>query len=263
MDLGLKGKTAIVGGASQGLGQAVALAFAQEGVNVALSARSEGRLKNAAEEIEKATGVQVLPIRADHTQYADINRIVEQTMTTLGRIDILFTNTGGPPPGDFFDFSDGDWQQAYEQLLLYVIRICREVIPHMKKQGGGRIINNTSVAVKEPYQDLILSNVFRVGVVSLAKTLSRKLAGENILINSICPGFTRTDRADELLRDRAEVREIALEEMEKATASEIPIGFIPSPEGLASLVVFLASERASSITGTTIQVDGGYIKALL
>ena len=188
---------------------------------------------------------------------------MERTLKTFGQIDVLFTNTGGPPPDDFFDFADEQWQQAYEQLLLYVVRICREVIPHMRKQGGGRIINNTSVSVKEPYEDLLLSNVLRVGVASLAKTLSRQLAKDNILINTICPGFTRTDRALELLRERAGTRGISLEEMENITASEIPLGYIPSPEGMANLVVFLASERASSITGTTIQVDGGYIKGLL
>ena len=262
MDLGLKGKTAIVGGASQGLGRAVAMALAREGVSVALSARQEDPLRSTAEEIEQSTGVQVVPIQADHTRQADIKNVVEQTVSDFGRIDILFTNTGGPSPGHFFDFDDSHWHQAYEGLLLYVVRMCREVIPHMKKQGWGRIINNTSVAVKEPYEDLLLSNVFRVGVTSLAKTLSRQLARENILINTICPGFTRTDRALELLRKRADARGISLEEMEKTTASEIPIGFIPYPEGVADLVVFLASNRASSITGTTIQIDGGYIKGL-
>ena len=262
MDLGLRGKTALIGGASQGLGQAVALAFAREGVKVALSARNEKRLKGIAEEIKKTTGTQVVPIPADHSHYTDIKRIVETTLERFGRIDILFTNTGGPQPGDFFDFNDTDWQQAYENVLLYVIRLCREVIPHMRRQGFGRIINNTSVAAKEPYEDLILSNVFRVGVVSLAKTLSRTLARENIHINTVCPGFTRTDRALELLRKRAEARGMSLEEMEKRTAEEIPLGFIPPPERFANLVVFLASERASSITGATIQVDGGYIKSL-
>jgi len=263
MDLGLKGKTAIVGGSSQGLGKAVAFALAREKVNVTLCARNETPLKETAEEIERATGAHVLPLRADQTHYDDIRMIVQKTIDTFGRIDVLFTNTGGPPSGDFFDFTDTGWQQAYEQLLLYVVRICREVIPHMKRGGGGRIINNTSVAVKEPYDDLVLSNVFRVGVASLAKTLSRQLANDNILINTICPGFTRTDRALELLRKRAEVHGVSVEEMEKRTAGEIPLGYIPSPDGLADLVLLLASERASSITGATIQVDGGYIRGLL
>ncbi|UCE20430.1 MAG: SDR family oxidoreductase [Gemmatimonadota bacterium] len=263
MNLGLKGRTAVVGGASQGLGRAVALALAQEGITVALSARNEDRLRDTAEEIEKTTGVQALPIRADHTQYADIKRIVEQTITTFGRIDILFTNTGGPTPGTFFDFDDRQWQAAYEQLLLYVVRMCREVIPHMKRQRWGRIINNASVAVKEPYEDLLLSNVFRVGVTSLGKTLSRQMAQYNVLINTLCPGFTRTERAMALLQRRAEARNISLEDMEKITVSEIPVGFIPYPEGVASLVVFLASERASSLTGTTIQIDGGHTRGLL
>lgn len=263
MDLGLKGKAAIVGGASRGLGRAVALALAREGVNVTLCARHSNLLKKTAEEIERTVGVRALPLRVDQSQCGDIKKIVEHTLHTFGRIDILFTNTGGPPLGNFFDLTDEDWQQAYEQLLLYVVRMCREVVPHMRRRGGGRIINNTSVAVKEPYEDLLLSNVFRVGVVSLAKTLSRQLARDNILINNICPGFTRTDRALELLGERAEARGISLEEMEKLTAGEIPLGFIPHPEGVADLVLFLASEQAGSITGTTIQVDGGYIKGLL
>ena len=262
MDLGLKGKTALIGGASRGLGRAVAMALAKEGVNVALSARNEARLKYTAEEIEMTTGTRALSIPADHSQHADIKRIVEKTLATFGRIDIVFTNTGGPPPGHFFDFTDNQWHQAYEQLLLYVVRLYREIIPHMKQQGGGRIINNTSVAVKEPYEDLLLSNVFRVGVVSLAKTLSRQLARDNILINTICPGFTRTERAIELLKTRADSEGLSFEEMENITAGGIPIGYIPSPEGVADVVVFLASDRSSSMTGATIQIDGGYIKGL-
>lgn len=263
MDLGLEGKTAIIGGASRGLGRAVAVAMAKEGVNVVLSARNEKLLLEAVEEIEATTASQAVPVPADHTQRADIRNIVGRTLDRFGRIDILFTNTGGPPPGDFFDFTDDQWDQAYREIVLYVVRICREVIPHMKRQGGGRIINNASVTVKEPSADLLLSNVFRVGVASLAKTLSRKLARDHILINTICPGLTKTDRAVEVLRERAKVRSISLEEMEKIAAGEIPLGYIPDPDGVASLVVFLASDRAASITGTTIQVDGGFIRGLL
>lgn len=262
MDFGLQGKTAIVGGGNRGLGRAVAVALAREGVNVVLSARDENRLADVVREIEASNGAEAVPVRADHTQATDIKNIVDTTLDRFGKIDILFTNTGGPPSGDFFDFTDAHWDQAYTELLLYVVRIYREVIPHMQRQGSGRIINNASVTVKEPYADLLLSNVFRVGVVSLAKTLSRKLAGDGILINTICPGFTKTDRALELLGDRARVRGVSLEEMERMTASDIPLGYIPEPDGVASLVVFLASDRASSITGATIQVDGGFIKGL-
>ena len=262
MDLGLKGKVAIVGGSSRGLGLAIALGLAKEGVNVTICARNEDELQKAAFKIKSEGPGEVLAIAADQTKYEDIKCIVNETVQKFGRIDILVNNTGGPKPGGFFDHEDADWQEAFELLLLYVVRMCRAVIPYMKKQGGGRIINNTSFTVKEPSVNLLLSNVFRVGVVSLAKTLSQELAGDNILVNNICPGSFRTTRMEQLLEHRAEREGKSLSQLESEIVKAIPLGRFQSPEELANLVVFLASDRASAITGATIQVDGGLLKGL-
>ncbi len=191
-----------------------------------------------------------------------IKRLVNETVEKFGRIDILVNNTGGPKPGGFFDHEDADWQEAFELLLLYVVRMCREVIPYMKKQGSGRIINNTSFTVKEPSSNLLLSNVFRVGVVSLAKTLSQELAADNILINNVCPGSFRTARMEQLLEHRAEREGKSILQLESEIVKTIPLGRLQSSEELANLVVFLASDKASAITGATIQVDGGMLKGL-
>lgn len=262
MDLGLKGKVAIVGGSSSGLGKACAVALAQEGAKVTICARGEQKLNQTAEEIRENCGTEVLPIVSDLSRYKDIKRLINETMETFGRIDILVNNTGGPPPGGFFDHDDEAWEAAFQRLLMYVVRICRETIPYMKEQGGGRIINNTSFTVKEPLDNIILSNVFRVGVVSLAKTLSRELARYNITVNNVCPGTFDTERIQQLLEDRAATSERTIDEVRAELLANIPAGRMQEPEELAALVVFLASDRASGITGTTIQVDGGMVKGL-
>jgi 3-oxoacyl-[acyl-carrier protein] reductase len=260
--LGLKGKVAIVGGSSRGLGRACAVALAREGAEVTICARSENELLQTAEQIRRGYGARVLAVTSDLTKYEDIKLLVNETIATFGRIDILVNNTGGPPPGDFFDHDDAAWEAAFQRLLMYVVRICREVIPHMKKRGGGRIINNTSFTVKEPVDRLILSNVFRVGVISLAKTLSRELAEYNILVNNVCPGSFDTERMRQLLEERSETSGRSVDEVREEFIQSIPLGRMQSPEELADLVVFLASERASGITGATIQVDGGMVRGL-
>jgi 3-oxoacyl-[acyl-carrier protein] reductase len=262
MNLGLKGKVAIVGGSSKGLGKACAMALAREGVKVAICSRGEKELHQTAEDIRKAYGTEVLAVTADLTKYQDIKRLVSKTVDALGRIDILVNNTGGPPPGGFFDHDDDAWEAAFQRLLMYVVRMCREVIPHMRKQGWGRIINDTSFTVKEPLDRLILSNVFRVGVISMAKTLSRELAKDNITVNNVCPGTFDTDRIQQLLAERAETSGKSIDEVKDELIKDIPLGRMQKPEELADLVVFLASEKASGITGTTIQVDGGMVRGL-
>ena len=262
MDLGLKNRAAIVGGSSKGLGKACALALAREGVNLTICARSEDALQQTAAEIRQDYGTEVLALVCDLTKYEDIKRLVGETISTFGKIDILVNNTGGPPPGGFFDHDDDAWEAAFQRLLMYTVRICREVIPHMKEQGWGRIINDTSFTVKEPLDRLILSNVFRVGVISIAKTLSRELAKDGITVNNVCPGTFDTERIQQIFEERAETSGRTVDEVKDELIQTIPLGRIQRPEELADLVVFLASEKASGITGTTIQVDGGMVKGL-
>ncbi len=263
MDLGLSGKVALIGGASRGLGKACALRLAQEGVHVAICSRDAGVIEAAAADIRARTSVKVLPIPADQSRAADIERLVAAVVDTFGRIDIAVTNTGGPPPGSFLAHDDAAWEAAFQGLLMSVVRICRAVIPVMRRQGGGRIINNTSFTVKEPAERLVLSNVFRVGVIALAKTLSREVAADHILVNNICPGSFDTERMRDLIEKGAAASGRTVAEEEAEWVSRIPIGRMQEPEELADLVVFLASERVGAITGATIPIDGGMLHGLL
>ena len=262
MDLGLRGKVALVGGSSRGLGYACARRLAEEGASVVLCARTAEDVERATEEIRTATGAETLAVAADLSTLDGPERFVRSALERFGHVDVLVHNTGGPPPGDFFAHDDASWQSAFELLLLSAVRTYRLVLPSMRQRRWGRIVNITSVTVKEPWTDLILSNVFRTGLVSLAKTLSRPLAPEGILIHNVCPGSFRTERSRELLTRRAEESARTLEEVMAEAASEVPIGRIGAPEELANLVAFLCSERASYITGVTIQVDGGRISSL-
>jgi len=262
MDLGLKDKVALVTGASKGLGKAVAMGLAREGAQVAICARGEETLQATAREIEAATGSEVLAVRADVTRPADIKRLVETTAEHFGRIDILVTNAGGPPSARFMDLSHKAWQQAVDLTLMSAVHLCYKVVPYMRKQGGGRIITMTSVSVKQPLDGLVLSNSLRAGVIGLTKTLSNELAKDNILVNSVCPGWTRTERVVELLEAAAQRKGTTPQDEEAAVVSQIPLGRMGRPEEIANLVVFLASERASFITGVAIHVDGGFYKGV-
>ncbi len=254
MNLGLKNKVAIVLGASKGLGKACAKALAMEGAQVVIGSRDEKILKDTALELEKETGGKILAVATDVTIPKDLENIVTQAIKEFGRIDILVNNAGGPSAGKFESFNDSQWQSAFEMNLLSAVRLIRLVIPHMRATGGGRIINSVSVAVKQPMDNLILSNSIRAGVVGMAKTLSRELAPDNITVNNVCPGLFSTQRIKELYKDE--------EKMEKVI-KDIPMGRLGDPEELASLVTFLASEKASYITGATIQIDGGMCRSLL
>jgi 3-oxoacyl-[acyl-carrier protein] reductase len=263
VDLGIKNRVALVTAASKGLGKAAALELASEGANVAICARTKEPLQAAAAGIEKATGSQVLAVVADVSQPDDVERLVQATVDRYGRLDILVTNAGGPPPGYLLDLEDDTWHAAVELTLMSAVRLCRAAIPHMRQQGWGRIVNITSISVKQPIDNLLLSNALRAGVVGLAKTLSNQFAGDGITVNSVCPGYTRTDRVAELNAARARELDIPVEEVERQTTANIPMGRMGRPEELAALIAFLASERAGYITGTAIQVDGGRVKGLL
>ena len=224
MDLGLKGKVALVASSSQGMGRAIALGFAREGVKVSICARGEAGIQEAAESIRRETGTEVLAMAADMTRSEDIKNFVAKTAEKFGRIDIVLTNAGGPPPGEFIKFTDADWEKAFELSFLSTLRLTRETVPHLRKVGGGRIINLSSYAVKEPIAGLVLSNAIRNAVIGLAKTLSRELAKDNILINNVCPGRIDTARHRKLNEDRAKRSNRPLEEVNKEMKGEVPLG---------------------------------------
>ena len=262
MDLGLKGKAALVGGSSKGIGRAVAMALAREGCNVTICARDNTALAATAQAIRSQTKAQVFSLVCDMAKYEDIKRVVAETVKTYGRLDIVVNNAGGPPTGTFDDFDETDWLQALSQNLLSAVRTIREALPYLRRSGSGRIINITSVAVKQPIDRLILSNTTRLGVVGMAKTLSRELAAEAITVNNICPGNIATERLISLIEERAGRAGLPMEKAIEAEEARVPMGFLGDPEDVANLAVFLASAKARYITGTTIQVDGGSTTAL-
>jgi len=264
MDLNIKNKVALIGGASKGLGKGCAIQLAKEGVNLAICANDEISLQETTKMIQSISAIEVLPVFADLSNVKSIkNDIVDLVLKKYGKIDILVVNSGGPKPGTFFDLTEDDWSKAYNSVLNYVIELYRLIIPQMKVQKWGRIINCTSLSVKEPAETLLLSNVFRTGVVSMAKSLSRELITYNITINNICPGAFKTDRAIELMTANSLKTGIPIEEIERTAVKNMPLGRYQEPSELGALVSFLASEHARGITGTTIQIDGGISKSLL
>lgn len=263
MDLGIKDKVAIVAASSKGLGRATALGLAKEGVKLTICARDEKTLIETANSIISETSVDVIPVVCDVSKTDEIKNVVWETYSKYGRVDIMINNAGGPPTGGFQDFSLEDWQKAVELNLYSTITFSNEVIPYMKEQNWGRIVNITSYAVKQPVEGLILSNTVRAGIIGLAKTISNEFGRYNILVNNICPGPIFTDRITFLANDRAEKQGKSFDEVIAEMGANVPVGRIGKPEELANLAVFLSSERASFITGTTIQVDGGLTKSLL
>jgi 3-oxoacyl-[acyl-carrier protein] reductase len=263
MDLGLKGKAALVVAASKGMGRACAMGLAAEGARVAMCARGEAELKKAADEVRQKTGAEVLAVPADATRVEDIKRVVNETVRAFGGVDILVANVGGPPPGSFDQLSDEQWKAAFEQVHLSTVRFIREALPHMKRARWGRILSIQSSSVKQPVEGLLLSNGIRPGVAGLFKTLAADLAKDNITVNLVLPGRIMTDRFVGHQKSLAERAGRTLEEQLRLSAADIPAGRIGTPEEFANVVVFLASERASYVTGAVIQVDGGLVKSVV
>jgi len=263
MDLGLTGKIAMVGGASRGLGFAVARALAGEGARLCIASRDATAIQRAADAIGAETGVRPLPVAADLSRADAIAGWHEATMTQFGGVDLLFANTGGPPVGTALSFDDRAWQCAFELLLMSVVRSIRLVVPSMCSRGGGAILIGTSSSVKEPLPNLVLSNVLRSGVTSLAKTLSVELAPEKIRVNTIIPGRIATDRLQQLDEINANRQGISLPELRARAAASIPLGRYGAPDDFGRVGAFLLSDAASYITGASVQVDGGLIKGLL
>ena len=263
MDLGLKGKVAAVAAASSGLGKASALELAREGAHVAICARNEERLFQAAEDIRAATGNDVFPVVADVTAPDDARRFIQTTVERFGGLDILVTNAGGPPAGTFEDFDEKDWLDAFNLNFLSTQRLIRAALPHLKKSSSGRIIAITSVSAKQVLPNLILSNAVRAGVHGLLKTLSQELGPTGITVNAVCPGPILTERLMNLFRRNAETQGISLEEAQAGWVRQIPLGRLGRPEEFGAVVAFLASERASFVNGVLLQVDGGMVKAIM
>ena len=263
MELGLKNKVAMVGGASKGLGYAVARALAAEGAAVSIASRDGEAIRRAADTISRETGSRTLPMAADLSGADGIARWHAATVKEFGGIDLLFSNTGGPPAGNALSFDDEAWQAGFNLLLMSVIRTVRLVVPSMRERGGGSILIGTSSSVKEPVPYLALSNVLRSGVTSLAKTLSVELAPDRIRVNTLIPGRIATDRLRQLDEINAKKAGIAVEDQEKRSAGTVALGRYGAPDEFGRVGVFLLSDAASYITGAAVQVDGGLIKGLL
>jgi len=262
MDFGIRDKVAIVAAASSGLGKATALELAAEGARVVINARNEEQLQNAANEIRSTTGSDVLAIPGDVTNDADVNRLISETKNRFGSVDILVANAGGPPAGFFDDFDAQHFRDAVELNLISTINLCRVAVPHMRERRWGRIIAITSIAAKQPVENLILSNTARAGVLGFLKSLSQQIAADGITVNTVCPGYHLTERLKSLSTSIAQKEGVNVEEVYGRWAASTPMKRIGDPREFGAVVAFLCSERASYLTGTVIQIDGGAYRAL-
>lgn len=262
MDLGIKDRVALVAASSRGLGQAVAHGLAREGAKLALCARTAADLENAAEEIRRETGAEVMTQALDVTSYEGVRAFVAAAIERFGRLDICVANAGGPPAKSFAETTLADWRAAADLNLMSTVYFAKEVLPAMQRRQWGRFIAITSVAVKQPLEGLVLSNSVRSGVTGLIKTLANEYGRYGVLVNNVCPGFTATSRLVELGRTMAEREQVSPREIEDSWARQTALGRLGQPQELADLVVFLASERAGYITGSSIAVDGGLVKGV-
>jgi 3-oxoacyl-[acyl-carrier protein] reductase len=262
MNLGLKDRVALVAASSQGIGRATAEAFAGEGCRVAMCARNHQTLQDAAAKIRKQYGVEVLAEAFDVTDAGAVSRFVASVAKKFGGIDICVTNAGGPPAKGFLAASLEEWQRSLELNFLSTVYFAREVIPHMQRKHWGRIITLTSITTKQPVTDLVLSNAVRAAVVGLVKSLANEFGKDGILVNNVGPGFTATDRLKELATARASLTGKSEKEIFDGWAADAPVKRLGEPREVAETIVWLASERASYITGQTVLVDGGMYKGL-
>ena len=258
MDLGLRAKVAIVGGASMGIGYGIARELAAEGASVAITARRDPALTQAAARIRAETGAEVLPILADCRRAEDCARVVETAAAQFGGIDILVNNDGAPPLGELATFDDATWAKAVEQNLMYVVRMARAAVPHMKARGGGGILNIAAISAIQPIAGFGLSVATWSGMIGFAKTLSLEVARDNINVNTICPGYIETQRLEKVFAAGGQVP-VA---MRRKLEAEVPMGRIGGVEDIAGIVALLVSPRGRYITGTTIQVDGGLLRGV-
>ena len=262
MDLELKGKVAIVGGASKGLGRACAEVLAAEGAKVVMCSRTAADLERAAQEIKAKTGADVYVYAGDLEQHATIQALVATAVKQYGRLDILVNNSGGPPLAKSLSATEEQWATAVQRSLLYFARMSREAIPHLKKQGGGRIVNILASTVYQPIPNLALSGATRMGVVAFAKSLADEVGRDGILVNNVCPGSLLSERMQSNVAARAKQLGISFDEAMKQRAAETAVGRVGDPMEMAYLVAFLASSRSSYITGTTMLVDGGLVRSV-
>ena len=262
MDLGLKNRVAVVAASSQGIGLATAEAFAAEGCRIAMCARNDQTLQAAAEKIRRQHDAEVFAEAFDVTDASAVSRFVAAVAAKFGSVDICVTNAGGPPAKGFLTSSLEDWQRALDANFLSTVYFAREVIPHMQRKRWGRIVTITSITTKQPVTDLVLSNAVRAAVVGLVKSLANEFGKDGILVNNVGPGVTATDRLKELARARSVASGKTEQEFVDAWAAEAPLKRLGEPREVADTIVWLASERASYITGQTVLVDGGMYKGL-
>ena len=262
MDLGISGRVALVCGSTRGLGRATARALAREGARVVVNGRQGPDVAKAAQELAAETGAPVTPITVDVTVPAQAEEMVQRVHRELGRLDILFCNASGPPAAAFKDQPHDAWRHALDQNLLSTIHLCRAAVPLMRKSQWGRVVCLASVAAKQPLPGLILSSTARAGVLGFAKCLADEVAGDGITVNVVCPGFILTDRIVEIADHRASREQRASQEVMRDMVIDIPMARMGRPEELAAAIAFLASERASYITGAVLQVDGGFTRSI-
>lgn len=263
MDLHLTNKTVLVTGASEGIGKAIAMEYAHEGAHVYISSRSEAKLQKAKQEIIEITGNRNVDyVVCNVRDKEQINNMVATVVKEAGTIDVLINNAGGPPPGMFMEIDDDTWYESFNQNVLSIVRTSRLVVPHMRKQGEGRIVNITSSSMRQAIDQLILSNTFRPGILGLTKTMARELAKDHILVNAVGPGLIATTRLKELNRIVAEEKRVPLDEVIEDAVRNIPLGRLGEPEEMARIVVLLGSFANTYITGQALIVDGASTRAL-